>query len=140
MDDIFGGLPYEESLARSLHFRSYICETGKSLTLDFNMKETKTPLPAKEQVILGNLYNSVELCVRVAEKKCEKYIKRIRQVLSATEVTVNEVQKLHGNLNFAAETAPFGRPFLAHLTNAIRGVENDELVQVPEIMKMGLRI
>ena len=61
-------------------------------------------------------------------------------MLRATSTTINEVQKLHGNLNFAAETAPFGRPFLAHLTNAIRGAESDDLLRIPKMMKMGLRI
>ena len=104
------------------------------------MKASKTPLPAKEQMILGNLYESTKLRVRTAKKKQKKYIQRIRLMLGAPEATVNQVQKLHGNLNFAAETAPFGRPFLAHLTNAIRGEKNNERVRIPKMMKMGLRI
>ena len=61
-------------------------------------------------------------------------------MLRATRATIKEIQKLHGNLNFAAESAPFGRPFLAHLTNAVRDAKNGELEQIPEMMKMGLRI
>ena len=47
---------------------------------------------------------------------------------------------MHGNLNYAAEVAPFGRPFLAHLTNAISAANQDGFVRVTEIMRMGLRI
>ena len=99
---MFGGLPNEESLGRSLRFRNYICETGRSLTLEFNMKETKTPLPAKAQVILGNLYDSDSCYVRTSAKKREKYIQRILDMLRAPTTTVKKIQKLHGNLSFVA--------------------------------------
>ena len=57
--DIFGGLPHVDLLSKALDLRRYICETGTLLTLEFNLKPSKTPLPARKQMILGRLYNSL---------------------------------------------------------------------------------
>ena len=119
MDDIFGGLAHDHSYERAMLFRKYICETGASLTIRFNMKETKTPLPSTKQVILGCLYDAINRRIRTAEKKREKYFTRILHVMASRTTSVKEMQQLHGNLNFAAQTAPYGRPFLAHLSNDI---------------------
>ena len=140
VDDIFGGLPHEESLARALRFRNYICESGKSLTLRFNKKETKNPYPAKTQVILGNLYDSERRHVRTSDDKRAKYLQRIQQMLQTPFTTVKDVQKLHCNLNFAAQVAPFCRPFLAHMTNAVKRLSPNQTLRIPEVMKMSLRI
>ena len=58
MDDIYGGFPNNPRYYKALHFRRYMYETGNQLTLKFNMDAEKTPLPARSQVILGNLYDS----------------------------------------------------------------------------------
>ena len=68
------------------------------------MELHKTPLPAKRQVILGCLYDSMTRKVRTAEKKRKKYIKRITDLLKTSTTTVTILQKLHGNLNYAAES------------------------------------
>ena len=69
VDDIFGGLRDEHPYQRSLDFREYMCQTGISLTISFNMKVHKTPLPATKQVILGYLYDAQTRRIRTAEKK-----------------------------------------------------------------------
>ena len=140
VDDIFGGLEHEASYRKALAFRKYVCDTGTSLSLRFNMKVHKTPLPARRQVVLGCLYDSVDRHVRMAEKKRVKYIDSVRSHLKSSSTTLKALQKLHGYLNFAAEVAPFGRPFLANLTNAMsRAVDKDQIV-VTEGMKRSLRI
>ena len=78
LDDIFGGFPDDKSLSRALDFRRYLYETGASLTIVFNLKPAKTPMPARQQVILGCLYDSIERRVKTAEKKRVKYLARIR--------------------------------------------------------------
>ena len=140
VDDIFGGLRHDPSYEQACKFRRYICETGKSLTLSFNMELHKTPLPAKRQVILGCLYDSVSQKVRTAEKKRKKYIKRITDLLKTSTTTVTTLQKLHGNLNYAAEVTPFGRPFLAPLTNAIAMADQEGHIPITEAMRAGLQI
>ena len=46
-------------------------------------------------------------------------MKRILDLLKTSTTSVTILQKLHGNLSYAAEVAPFGTPFLTPLTNAI---------------------
>ena len=102
VDDIFGGFPHIEALSRALDLRRYICETGTSLTLVFNLKPTKTPLPARKQVILGRLYDSIARRVRTGEKKGAKYRQKIQETLGNKYTSVKEILKLHGYLNYAA--------------------------------------
>ena len=140
VDDIFGGFPHNKSLGLALHFRRYLVSTGASLTFIFNPKPTKTPLPARKQVILGCLYDSVARRIRTAQEKREKYILRIRNILRKKEASVSEILQLHGNLNYAAGVSPFGRPFLSTLTAAIRGRKTSEVVPLPKTMASALRI
>ena len=140
VDDIFGGLSFSQSLAEAFRFRRYICDTGRTLSLEFNMVLNKTPPPATYQVILGNAYDSINRRVRTADKKRKKYISRIETLLKLSWARVSQILKVHGNLNFAAEVSPFGRPFLAHLTNATLKASPKDYVYVTDMMKMGLRI
>ena len=80
VDDIFGGFQLNDSYEKALHFRNYICSTGSSLTVQFNMKVTKTPLPSRRQVILGCLWDSTDKHVRTSEKKRSKYMARIDEL------------------------------------------------------------
>ena len=140
VDDIFGGLMKDPSYGRALAFRKYIHDTGTALTLKFNMLVHKSPLPAKQQVVLGCLYDSSKRHVRTAEKKRVKYLQYIRLHLKSPKTTLQMIQKLHGYLNFAAEVAPFGRPFLACLTNAIRTADEDGNVVITDSIKQSLRV
>ena len=140
VDDIFGGLPYSNSLGRALDLRRYICETGSSLTLVFNLKPEKTPLPARKQLILGRLYDSVTRKVRTGAKKQRKYREKITEVLKGEYTTVSNIQKVHGYLNYVACAFPFGRPFLAVLTNSIHGLYRNDPVQITRTMRRCLAI
>ena len=140
VDDIFGGFVYPPSYHRALAFRNYLCVTGKSLTVEFNMKIKKTPLPATQQIILGCMWDSKLERVRTSPDKRIKYLKRIEELLGKTVTTVKSLQKIHGNLNYAAEVTPFGRPFLAPLVTPTIGKEPAEVVTVPPLAKVSLRI
>ena len=110
------------------------------MTVVFNMKPTKTPLPARKQVILGFLYDSEARRIKTAPEKQVKYLHRIRDMLKKEEVSVTDILQIHGNLNYVAEVAPFGRPFLAAFTGAILGRTGQDVVVVSEAMKSALRI
>ena len=140
VDDVFGGFPHDESLGRALELRRYLCEKGSSLTLNFHSKLSKTPLPARRQIILGRLYDSVARRVRTGDKKRRKYRAKIQEVLTGSYVSVKDVLKLHGYLNYAAGVAPFGKPFLAALTMATGGRDLREIVPVSSSMRSGLEI
>ena len=136
----FGGFANNQSYHRSWHFRDWMTKLGSSLTMIFNLKVGKTPLPAKEQIILGRLYNSTSRRITTAAPKREKYLLRLREMCTAAATTRKLLEKLHGNLNYVADIEPYGRPFLAHLTNAMCGSKSGELVTLSEPAKLGLRV
>ena len=140
VDDIFGGFLLCNSYEKACHFRAYLCRIGELLTIKFNRKPTKTPLPSKRQIILGCLWNSVDRRVRTSEKKKRKYLARIMNLLSRDNASVKEILQIHGNLNYAAEVIPFGRPFLAPLSNLTVEHEQKDMVNICPLSKMGLRV
>ena len=132
----FPTLSYE----RACDFRQYLRTTGRSLTVQLNMEKEKTPMPAKKQIILGCMWDSAKARVRTAPVKVVKYLRRIKNMLQSRTSSVEDLQKLHGNLNYASEVSPFGRPFLAALITPTIGKEPKDLVDVTPLAKMGLRI
>ena len=96
-------------------------KVGSALTIIFNPKEKKTPLPAQSQVILGRCFNSITKRVNTADTKRTKNRLRIASILATEITTRKEIEKIHGCLNYVADVEPFGRPFLAYLTAAMTG-------------------
>ena len=123
----------------ALDFRSFICDKGDQLTYVFNRKPHKTPLLARKQVILDCLYDSVSRRMKSAPSKVTKYVVRIDRALSE-EILTEELMSLHGNLSFAANVAPFGKPFLATLSSLLVGCTKKDIVKLDRLAKLGLRI
>ena len=140
MDDIFGGFKGCKSYDRALHFRTFLCSIGKFLTLKFNMKTKKTPLPARQLVILGRLWNSDLRLVRTAPSKISKYISRIYSALTQRFVSRKDLEKIHGNLNYVASIEPYGRPFLTFITEAFHQRSYKEKFLLPESARLGLAL
>ena len=140
VDDIFGGFKSNRSFARAAHFREWMCDMGKELTMSFNMKPSKTPLPAKEQVILGRKFNSTTRRITTDITKREKYLGRVKSMILESTTTRKKLEKLHGFVNYVADIEPFGRPFLAHLTNAMTGVKPKEEIILYALAKLGLKV
>ena len=93
VDDIFSGSKKCTSYERAVHFREFICTAGAALTVRFNPKPKKTPLPAKRQVILGRQYDSMTARVNTAENKIRKYRLRIAAVLALQWISIKELEK-----------------------------------------------
>ena len=106
----------------------------------FNRKSHKTPLPARQQVILGCLYDSTCRRVKSTTKKVNKYISRINEAFETVNIPVKKVMSLHGNLVFAAAVAPYGKPFLAALSNLVVGKSTGGTVRLTPLARMCLRI
>ena len=140
VDDVYGGIPGCNSFELSMDLRNYICTMGKQLTFVFNEKPHKTPLPARQQVILGSLYDSTSKLLRVAPAKVEKYVSRIDDALRDISMPAHKIMSLHGNLNFAATAAPFGRPFLSSLSGLVAGRTKNDVVTLNDTAAMCLRI
>ena len=110
------------------------------MTFVFNEKAHKAPLPARQQVILKSLYDSTSRKLRVAPSKVEKYALRIDEALRSVSMAADKIMSLHGNLNFAATAAPFGRPFLSSLSSLVAGRKKTEVVTLSKPAAMCLRI
>ena len=82
-----------------------------------NIKKCHSPVQIIE--IINFLYASIlKICILSITKQ-EKYIRRIDSILSATIVSLKRLEKLVGNLTYAAWVAPFGRPFLSTLSEKL---------------------
>ena len=104
------------------------------------MKPSKTPLPAKKQVILGREFDSTTRRIRTDGKKQLKYLGRVRSMILDGTTKRKKLKQLHGCLNYVADIEPFGRPFLAHLTNAMSRAEPTEEIMLSPPAKMGLKV
>ena len=78
--------------------------------------------------------------VKTAPKKIAQYTSRIVTLLKQAFVTRKDLEKIHGNLNYAAAIEPFGRPFLASLTNALRGKPDNFEFPLPLTARCSLRL
>ena len=100
----------------------------------------KTRGPATSLVILGLLYCSVSQTCRLGEDKQSKYLARIAAMVASPSTTSKELEKLTGNLGFAAWVEPIGRPLLSCRYSAI--VNDDPSAQVPitQLMRSALGV
>ena len=128
VDDIFSGFKGCKSYEIAIHFREFLCSVGSTLTVRFNPKPEKTPMPAKVQDILGRRYDSTRKRINTSEKKILKYRMRVEATLAIEVISTKEIEKLHGCLNYVAEVEPFGRPFLAQLTMAISAAGDEKTI------------
>ena len=117
-----------------------MCATERSLTLNFNLKPTKTPLPAKTQVILGRKFDSSTRRITTADKKVEKYLGRVKSMIVERTTNRKKLEVLHGCLNYVADIEPFGRPFLDHLTASMSGAKSTDEISLSPCAKMGLKV
>ena len=140
VDDIYCGIPHCDSFEDSLALREFLCEKGEALSFVFNRKPKKTPLPSKQQVILGCLYDSTTRYMKSSIEKVEKYMARIDKTLRAQTLSVQEILSLHGNLMFAANVTPFGLTFLAALSNLTAGRKKWEVVELTELTRLSLSV
>ena len=124
VDDAFGGA--QTRAQEKLVVDTLILIGGMTATI---VNPEKTRGPATSLVILGLLYCSVSQTCRLGEDKQSKYLARIAAIVASTSTTSRELEKLTGNLGFAAWVEPFGRPLLSCLYTAI--VNDDPSAKVP---------
>ena len=104
------------------------------------MEVTKTPTPARVQNILGRRYNSITRRVETDPKKIIKYKQKLLDLLDKSHATKDEIESLHGSLNYVADVEPFGRPFLAALSKVCTRRTQKESILIPDEVRHGLFI
>ena len=97
VDDAFGGAQ-RSKVAQA--FVDFISGEGARLGAVINAKKTEGP--AASLVILGLLYDARAQVCALDPTKVTKYSDRIRLVIKKGEATSKELEKLVGNLGFAA--------------------------------------
>ena len=124
VDDAFGGA---QTRAQAKLVIDTLILIGHLTATIVNPEKTRGP--ATSLVILGLLYCSVSRTCRLGEDKQAKYLARIAAMVASTSTTSKELEKLVGNLGFAAWVEPFGRPLLSCLYAAV--VRDDPSAKVP---------
>ena len=111
---------------------------GKQTSTLFNTDKTRGP--ARSLVILGLLFCSISKSCRLGEDKRQKYLSRISALLASPETSSKLLERLVGNLGYAAWVEPFCRPLLSCLS--IHVVTDKPLTPVPltPLMVIALRI
>ena len=143
MDDFFGGPKRSwagldaDKIKATLTFKCLIA-VGDLTGAKMNLK--KCHPPARLMEILGFLYDSIHRACRLSEKKVNKYISRIINVLGSSYVQFKHLEKLVGNLTYAAWVSPFGRPFLSVLSTTLATSKGMQRLLVSAAMKNALVI
>ena len=65
---------------------------------------------------------------------------RITELLSKNTCVAKDIHRIHGNLNYAAQVTPFGRPFLAPLSKLVVQKNLKDTVIINDLAKRSLRI
>ena len=97
MDDAFGGARSSEV---AQEFSDFIAAMGARHGAVINAKKTEGP--AVSLVILGLLYDARARICALNPAKVDKYSDRIRLLIKKGEATSKELEKIVGNLGFAA--------------------------------------
>ena len=103
------------------------------------MNSEKCFPPAQKMVILGFLYDAIAKLCKLSEEKKDKYITRIENILKSEYIKNKLLEKIVGNLTYAAWVSPFGRPFLSVLSSKITS-SNESSIFVSNEMKIALII
>ena len=104
------------------------------------MNLSKCCAPARKMEILGFVYDSIAKSCRLSKEKQQKYIDRIIAVLQKPTVVFKNLEKLVGNLTYAAWISPFGRPFLSVLSSSLNDPNHKKQVPVSPAMRNALVI
>ena len=135
VDDAFGGA---RTRAQAQLMVNTLTSVGLATATILNPKKTRGP--ATSLVILGLLYCSKTKTCRLGEDKQSKYLARIVAMVGSTSTSSKELEKLTGNLGFAAWVEPFCRPLLSCLYSAV--VSDDPAARVPitHLMRSALSV
>ena len=91
-------------------------------------------------VILGLLYNSCTRVCSLDPAKVKKYTQRIEAILEAGGTSSKNLEKIIGNLAFAAWVEPFGRPILSFLAAYILPDQPTAFRPLTAMMLVGFKV
>ena len=117
VDDFFGGQIRSGSLIRDKKNAKLLLANlillGKVTNTVMNVQKCKGP--ARKMDILGIFFDSIEKACFLSPEKRKKYIQRVLHLKKTNVTTSKKIEKIVGNLTYAAWVMPFGRPFISHI-------------------------
>ena len=116
----------------------WLHKAGKSTDTFFNLPKTRGP--ATKLVILGFLYCSGSRFCRLGDDKQAKYVARIDHLMVNASTTSKELERLVGNLGYAAWVEPYGRPLLTFIAHHISIASPSRLVSLSPLLMIALTI
>ena len=135
VDDIFGGA-HEKEQARKL--KNEIIATGLATTAIANLD--KCHGPAQNLSILGMTFDAITKRITLPSKKQQKYLSKLRDVLTRGHTTSKELEKIVGYLVWASYAEPFGRPFISAASNLISRDKPHTRVEIRDDLETALKI
>ena len=143
VDDFFGG-PKKSTRGLKINKRNaklmfdVLIAVGELTGAVMNLE--KCCPPARVMEILGFVYDAIARSCRLSKEKTKKYITRVDDVLKSPHVRFKNLEKLVGNLAYAAWISPFGRPFLSVLSSRLNPSKKNTPIRVSPSMKNALII
>ena len=135
VDDGFGGATSRQLATKLIVF---VTRTGAKLGAVVNVLKTEGPAPAL--VILGLHYCAQSAVCRLDPAKVAKYTGRLKALLAAGRATSKELERIVGNLQFAAWVEPFGRPLLSFIALGIIPDKPREVVRFTRLARVAMRV
>ena len=135
VDDAFGGA---RTLLLAAKLIAFITTMGARLGAVVNV--SKTEGPATSMVIIGFHYDSRAKVCNLDPTKVSKYSARLQAILDRGWVTSKELERVVGNLQFAAWVEPFGRPLLSFIAKEITPDAPRQVVRVSAMVRVAMRV
>ena len=118
--------------------KSQLIAVGGLTTAVMNLGKCRGPHQALR--IIGHFYDALAQTVKLPPCKQQKYLAKLRTVLSTLLVRSKELESLLGYLGWASWTEPYGRPFLSALVVHINRKNPRALVSLGDFAVLALKI
>ncbi|SAM85244.1 uncharacterized protein UBRO_20884 [Ustilago bromivora] len=110
LDDFFGAVPAGEDSSRPVRLLALTC---KALGLD--LSPSKTFFGTKKLEVLGIEINTEALTIRITDTHRSSILCTIQDLLQSNRVSLLQLQRISGLLQFVTQVAPLGRAYLGRL-------------------------
>ena len=100
----------------------------------------KTEGPATSMVILGLHYCARSKVCSLDPAKLAKYAARLNAHLAAGSASSKDLEKIVGNLQFAAWVEPFGQPLLSFIALGITPDKPNNVVRFTSLVRVAMRV
>ncbi|SYW78123.1 uncharacterized protein UBRO2_02315 [Ustilago bromivora] len=125
LDDFFGAVPAGEDSSRPVRLLALTC---KALGLD--LSPSKTFFGTKKLEVLGIEINTEALTIRITDTHRSSILCTIQDLLQSNRVSLLQLQRISGLLQFVTQVAPLGRAYLGRLYAALRRAHRSPLSQL----------